>query len=42
MFPAFNQANKAANRWRDRHGFEILQLPLKKITAEMPKDISWL
>jgi hypothetical protein len=40
MLPTFNQANKAAIRWRDRHGFETLQLPLKKSTAEMPKDIS--
>jgi hypothetical protein len=42
MFPTSNRANKAANRWRDRHGFEALQLPRKKSTEEMPKDIPWL
>jgi hypothetical protein len=42
MFPTFNQANKAAIRWRDRHGFEALQSPRKKSTEEMPKDIACL
>jgi hypothetical protein len=42
MFPAFNQVNKAAIRRRDRHGFEALQLPRKKSTEEIPKDIAWL
>jgi hypothetical protein len=38
MFPTFNQANKAAIRRRDRHGFEALQLPLKNLSLKKTPD----